>query len=184
MNTSFYIAISNDNRTEWKNPILSFLHYIEQEFSRFHSNNELNRFNDTKKDSTIDVSPILYDLLKKAEEYRLQTAGRFSPYMLTQLEAHGYNQSFPFKTAANDSAAIHYQNESQPLIFQEGYQIIKKTNQKVDLGGIAKGYAVEAASKWLQHQTNSKYGIIDGGGDMAMWSNGEKTWTDWGDGPF
>ena len=95
MNTSFYIAISNDNRTDWKDPILSFLHYIEREFSRFHSNNELSRFNDSKKDATIDVSPILFDLLKKAEEYRLQTAGRFSPYMLNELEAHGYNQSFP-----------------------------------------------------------------------------------------
>ena len=176
MNTSFYIAISNDNRTDWKDPILSFLHYIEREFSRFHSNNELSRFNDSKKDAAIDVSPILFDLLKKAEEYRLQTGGRFSPYMLNELEAHGYNQSFPFKTAAHDSAAIHYQTESQPLIFQEGYQIIKKTDQKVDLGGIAKGYAVEAAAKWLQQQTNSKYGIVDGGGDMAVWSNGEKNW--------
>ncbi|WP_342431510.1 hypothetical protein [Neobacillus sp. FSL H8-0543] len=24
--------------------------------------------------------------------------------------------------------------------------------------------------------THSKYGIVDGGGDMAMWSNGDKTW--------
>ena len=60
---------------------------------------------------------------------------------------------FPFNTAAHEAAAIHYQTESQPLIFQEGYQIIKKTKQKVDLGGIAKGYAVEATAKWLQQQT-------------------------------
>jgi thiamine biosynthesis lipoprotein len=176
MNTSFYIAISNENRTDWKKPILSFLHYIEREFSRFHNDNELSHFNDAKKGATIQVSPILFDLLKKAEEYRLQTGGRFSPYMLKQLEAHGYNQSFPFKKAENEAVSIHYQTDSQPLIFQEGCQIIKKTKQKVDLGGIAKGYAVEAAAKWLQQQTNSNYGIVDGGGDMAMWSNGEKTW--------
>ena len=82
MNTSFYIAISNENRTDWKGPILSFPDHIEREFSRFHSNNELSRFNDTNKDAAIDVSPILFDILKKAEEYRLQTGGRFSPYML------------------------------------------------------------------------------------------------------
>ena len=178
MNTSFYIALSNDQRTDWKEPILSFLRYIEREFSRFHNDNELSRFNDTKKDATLQVSPILFDVLKKAEEYRVKTEGRFSPYLLNQLEAHGYNQSFPFKKAANEASAIHYQTESQlePLIFQEGCKISKRTEQKVDLGGIAKGYAVEAAAKWLQQHTQCKYGIVDGGGDMAMWSNGEKTW--------
>ena len=35
---------------------------------------------------------------------------------------------------------------------------------------------MEAISKWLQNHTHSKYGMIDGGGDMAMWSNGDKTW--------
>ena len=176
MNTSFYMAVSNDNRTEWKKSVLSFLQYIEQDFSRFHSDNELSRFNEAKRDSTICVSPVLYDILKKAEEYRLKTEGRFSSYMLTQLEAHGYNQSFPFITANNEATTLYYQSERQPLIFKEDGQIIKKTDQKIDLGGIAKGYAVEAVSKWLQNHTHCKYGMIDGGGDMAMWSNGDKTW--------
>ncbi len=176
MNTSFYIAISNENRIDWKKTIISFLQYMEQEFSRFRSDNELRRLNEAKRDSTIVVSPILFDLLKKAEEYRLKTGGRFSPYMLIQLEAHGYNRSFPFKTADHEATIIHYQQERQPLIFKEDCQIVKKTDQKIDLGGIAKGYAVEAISKWLRNHTNSRYGIVDGGGDMAMWSNGDKTW--------
>ena len=46
-------------------------------------------------------SPVLYDLLKRADDYYLKTDGRFSPYLLTQLEAHGYDQSFPFETSQN-----------------------------------------------------------------------------------
>lgn len=176
MNTSFYIAVSHGTELEWKQPILSFLQYIEREFSRFHNNNELSKFNKTKKGTAIHVSPILFDILKKAEAYRLKTGGRFSPYMLKELEAHGYHQSFPFQQAANEDAAIHYKNDIQPLIFKENGQIIKNTEQKVDLGGIAKSYAVEAAAKWLKEHTHSPYGIVDGGGDMAVWSNGEKNW--------
>lgn len=176
MNTSFYIGVSNENHTEWKEAILSYLEYIEQEFSRFRTNNELMRLNEANRDEAISVSPILFDLLKKAEEYRLKTEGRFSPYMLSQLESHGYRQSFPFNVADRETPFKPYQMESQPLLFLKGNRIMKKTDQKIDLGGIAKGYAVEAIAKWLQTQTHSKYGIVDGGGDMAMWSDGEKTW--------
>lgn len=177
MNTSFYIAISNEYNTNWKETILSFLQYMEREFSRFLRNNELSSLNEVKRDSIIVVSPILFDLLKKAEEYRLKTEGRFSPYLLTQLEVHGYKQSFPFEVAPHHEMIPRYKNEDQSLIFMEGCQVMKKTDQKVDLGGIAKGYAVEAVSKWLQNHTRSTYGIVDGGGDMAMWSKGDKAWT-------
>ncbi|WP_161974854.1 FAD:protein FMN transferase [Bacillus timonensis] len=177
MNTSFYIAISNEYNTNWKETILSFLQYMEREFSRFLSNNELSRLNEAKRDSIIVVSPILFDILKKAEEYRLKTEDRFSPYLLIRLEVHGYKQSFPFEVAQHEETIPRFKNEDKPLIFTEGYQVMKKTDQKVDLGGIAKGYAVEAISKWLQNHTRSTYGIVDGGGDMAMWSKGDKAWT-------
>ncbi|QBK24474.1 FAD:protein FMN transferase [Ureibacillus thermophilus] len=176
MNTNFRITIENRDGFEWKNHVISFLQYIEREFSRFRKNNELWYINEAPKNQTICVSPILYDMLKKAEEYRKKTEGRFSPYLLIPLENHGYNRSFPFQTANHEAAFLHYENESEPLIFKENFQFIKNTDQKIDLGGIAKGYAVEAIAKWLKNNTSSKYGIVDGGGDMSIWSNGEKTW--------
>lgn len=176
MNTTFYIEIASNRRKDWKNSVISFLQYIEREFSRFRNRNELWQFNEAKRNTTIRVSPILYDLLKKADEYRQKTGGRFSPYLLTPLENHGYNQSFPFVTANNRAANLHYKTELHPLIFKEDYQITKNTDQKIDLGGIAKGYAVEAVAKWIKQHTNCKYGIVDGGGDISVWSNGEKTW--------
>lgn len=175
MNTTFFIGIEK-NGAHWKNTIISFLHYMNQEFSRFRKGNELWQFNNAKKNTTIRVSPILYDLLIKAEKYRVKTEGRFSPYLLIPLEKHGYHQSFPFQIANNETSTIQYENELQPLLFKDNYQIVKNTEQKVDLGGIAKGYAVETIANWLQKHTYSKFGIIDGGGDMMVWSHGKKTW--------
>lgn len=176
MNTTFHICIENSKGVEWKEPVISFLRYICREFSRFRKNNELWRLNEAPRNEPVRVSPVLYDMLKKAEEYRRKTGGRFSPYLLIPLEKHGYNRSFPFQTADNEITDIRYENETEPLIFQEDCQVVKKTDQKIDLGGIAKGYAVEAAAKWLRRNTRSKYGIVDGGGDLSVWSNGEKIW--------
>ncbi|WP_342431511.1 FAD:protein FMN transferase [Neobacillus sp. FSL H8-0543] len=136
MNTSFYMAISNENHTHWKKTIISFLQYMDREFSRFRSDNELRRLNEAKRDSVVVVSPILFDLLRKAEKYRLITGGRFSPYILTQLEAHGYNQSFPLRLPIMKRQLSNIKINGRLLFFKEGCQIIKKTDQKIDLGGI------------------------------------------------
>lgn len=177
MNTTFYIEISNSEIENWQEIISSLLQYFEREFSRFHTDNELWVFNEEKKNSIIKVSPILFDLLKKGEEYHIKTDGRFSPYMLSILEAQGYNQSFPFvKSSNNMDAVIDYKQERNPLVFHDDFMITKNTEQKIDLGGIAKGYAVEAVSKWLRKNARSRYGIVDGGGDIEVWSDGEKSW--------
>lgn len=176
MNTTFYIEISNSVISDWKDIISELLRYFEREFSRFQTNNELWRFNQLERDLTAVVSPVLYDLLEKADEYYRKTEGRFSPYLLSELVAHGYDQSFPFEASKNSFVPIDYQIESQPLIFHGNCKITKKTEQKIDLGGIAKGYAVAAIAKWLKKYAHSKFGMVDGGGDIALWSNGEKTW--------
>lgn len=175
MNTAFHIEIEK-NETDWKKAVLSFLHYMDREFSRFRENNELWRFNEARINSAVRVSPIFYDLLKKAETYRQKTGGRFSPYLLSPLKAHGYSQTFPFTTAGHEEADFDYELQSQPLLFQDNFLINKNTDQKIDLGGIAKGYAVEAIAQWLKRNIQSRYGLVDGGGDMAVWSNGEITW--------
>lgn len=176
MNTTFFVATSNSDISDWKNNITSFLLYIEREFSRFQQNNELWRLNQFKKNKKIIISSILYDILQKAEEYRLKTKGRFSSLMLDPLESHGYNQSFPFEVAHDDLSLPNWEIENQPFLFHDDFQITKQTDKKVDLGGIAKGYIVESIANWLQKIANSKYGIVDGGGDIAVWSNGEKNW--------
>lgn len=177
MNTTFYIEISNSEIPNWKEVISLLLQYFEREFSRFRINNELWFFNEAKKGAVLPVSPIFYDLLRNAEQYRVKTEGRFSPYILSTLIAHGYNQSFPFEYAKiEESPVTNYQQELEPLRFHDNYTITKNTDQKIDLGGIAKGYAVEAISKWLKKEARSRYGIVDGGGDIEVWSNGEKRW--------
>ena len=47
---------------------------------------------------------------------------------------------------------------------------------RFNLGGIGKGYAVESAASWLKQFAGATNGIVDGGGDISVWSNDEKEW--------
>jgi len=177
MNTEFYLAMPKGVHFKWKEKAEKWLQYVAQEWSRFQPNNELSQLNDLKVGETLRISSSLFDCLVQANKYYQLSNGLFSPYLKRQLEQHGYNQSFPFDFAKSKA----FQNQSlivdQPFHFLDGGQVMKVAQQEIDLGGFAKGYAIEKLANWLEQEVSSDYGLIDGGGDMKMWSSGEKTWT-------
>lgn len=176
MNTDFYIAVPTSDDLNWKREIESWLVYVAEEWSRFREDNELARLNVLKIGETMQLSESLYDCLTKAHYYYELTGGLFSPYLKKQMEQNGYDTSFPFTHSTSESIGTEFVSES-PFLFLDDKRIMKKSNQEVDLGGFAKGYAVEMAGEWLKENGFSEYGIVDGGGDMTMWSDGEKEWT-------
>ncbi|MFJ6209441.1 FAD:protein FMN transferase [Lysinibacillus sp. NPDC092081] len=177
MNTEFYIAMPKGVHFVWKEKAEKWLQYVAQEWSRFQSNNELSQLNDLEIGETLRISSLLYDCLVQADRYYQLSNGLFSPYLKRQLEQHGYNQSFPFDEAKSKA----FQNKpllaDQPFQFFGDAQVMKIAQQEIDLGGFAKGYAIEKLANWLEEEVSPDFGLIDGGGDMKMWSSGEKTWT-------
>ncbi|WP_332647593.1 FAD:protein FMN transferase [Lysinibacillus sp. 54212] len=176
MNTNFYIGISGNSSVDWKGKVEEWLSYVAKEWSRFETNNELDRLNQLTVGEILKLSPDLYHCLKMADDYCILTEKLFSPYLKMHLEQHGYHQSFPFKEGERASIKIPEQ-VGNPFLFLGGGYVKKMGKQDVDLGGFAKGYVVEKIAEWLQHEISPEYGIVDGGGDMKMWSSGEKVWT-------
>lgn len=176
MNTVYYIALPKGHSASWKEPIKKWLYYVEKEWSRFQKGNELDRLNQLEVGETIQLSPSLYSCIQRANDYHIQTEGLFSPYLKSQLEQHGYNQSFPFHIAEKLSRSQFF-NLDSPIQLLNDYYVLKTGEQQIDLGGFAKGYIVEKIGRWLQQETSAAFGMVDGGGDMSVWSNGEKEWT-------
>lgn len=179
MNTNIYIEISNSQVVNWKEEIQAWLLYVDQEWSRFRDDNELAMLNQLPKGECIQLSSPFYDVLYHANEYWKKTKGLFSPYLKKQLEQIGYVKGFPFSETPIISSANFQEGiseDSKPLLFLGHNTIQKNTNQEVDLGGFAKGYALESAAKWLRKNGAAEYGIVDGGGDITMWSDGAKEW--------
>lgn len=176
MNTNYYIALPKEISKNWKQPIEQWIQYVAAEWSRFQKGNELAKLNQLEIGKTIQVSTTLFDCLKRANDYYVQTEGLFSPYLKIQMEQHGYNQSFPFQHANNHSIQPLVNGKS-PILFLDNKSVLKTGEQQIDLGGFAKGYVVENIAQWLQQETSSPYGIVDGGGDMKVWSTCDKEWT-------
>lgn len=176
MNTEFYIAIPKGKNTTWKDQAEKWLRYVATEWSRFQDNNELSQLNGIKIGETLRINSSLYDCLYRANDYYLRSYGLFSPYLKLQLEQQGYNQSFPFEVTKHPVEHA-YDVTQKPFLFLNNQQVMKVANQEIDLGGFAKGFAIEMLADWLKKEVAPEYGIIDGGGDIQVWSAGEKEWT-------
>ncbi|WP_318505008.1 FAD:protein FMN transferase [Bacillus sp. T3] len=177
MNTDFFVEISNSTISNWKEHILGWFEYVDREWSRFNHDNELAQLNGLKIGQQISLSPPLFDVLQKADHYRMTTEGLFSPYLMNCLNYHGYNQTFPFVKAEVESRQDHSMVKGCPFKFDsEQSTVTRIANGQVELGGIGKGYAVESAMVWLKKFANAESGIVDGGGDISVWSGGIKEW--------
>ncbi|MDP4154848.1 MAG: FAD:protein FMN transferase [Bacillota bacterium] len=180
MNTNFHFQVMNCLKKDWKNIISDWIHYVETEWSRFRNDNELFRLNELSVGEQMIVPPPLFDILQKAEDYRKKTKGFFSPYLLPQISFHGYDQAFPFSSALSNDFELPsvYNQMDGPFEFEQGTNTVKRIYPgKLDLGGIGKGYAVQSAGHWLKEIGQARAGIVDGGGDITVWSDGEKEWT-------
>lgn len=178
MNTSFYLAVSNSDIMDWKEIAMQWILYVEKEWSRFHSDNELAKINAIKVGDEIQVSPFLYNVIETANDYAKKTDFLFSPYLYDEINNHGYVQSFPF-TETNDIKVSTVPSSPTTDVFTfnpKKLTLTKLTNKRVDLGGIAKGFVVDLLANWLQETCGAKFGMVDGGGDLTVWSNGEKHW--------
>jgi thiamine biosynthesis lipoprotein len=182
MNTTFYFQVVNCLNKDWKNVISDWIEYVEREWSRFRINNDLDCLNELSVGEQIMLPPPLFDIIQKAEDYRKKTKGLFNPYLLQQMKFHGYDQAFPFPFSSTlgkeyEFPNIYNQTDGPFEYDQESNTVKRIAPGKLDLGGIGKGYAVQSAGQWLKEIGQARAGIVDGGGDITVWSDGEKEWS-------
>lgn len=176
MNTEVFIQVEYLENIKWQLTIEQWFTYVAKEWSRFPSNNELHTINSLKIGETFEVLPPLYECLNLANNYFIKTNGLFSPYLKEQIEQHGYTKTFDSIQSTNEASTLTSPCVSPPFKFHGNNKLQRIAVGQIDLGGFAKGFAGQYAKALLQQLGETKYGIIDVGGDLLMWSNGEKQW--------
>jgi thiamine biosynthesis lipoprotein len=150
------------------------LRRLESLLSRFLPGSELSRLNAA---GSLDVGPELLELAELALAARERTDGRFDPTVHDALVAAGYDRPFdlldpasrPVDTPrARCAGAVAVDRHAGRIALEPGYRL--------DLGGIAKGWAADHVVAFL---SESGPALVNAGGDVsaagAAWPVGVET---------
>ena len=139
----------------------------EQHLSRFRPDSELSLINQSSGNET-PVSPVMTAVLQAALRAERQSGGLVTPAVLPALEAAGYSSSFeqiPAEVASISGS------EGKPARLGPGsielgpHSVRLAAGVRLDLGGIAKGWAADEAASRLRR---SGPALVNAGGDIAV----------------
>jgi thiamine biosynthesis lipoprotein len=140
----------------------------EDRFSRFRPDSELSRLNESPQER-VPVGSELGDLLARSLAYARLSGGLFDPVVLEDLLVLGYDRTFEEvgaraqkKVSLLDTPRFRWRDLR---VDRTHHEVARPRGARVDLGGIAKGAAVDAAMVELSRYPGA---LVDIGGDIRV----------------
>ncbi len=125
------------------------------------------------------VSPELAAMLQDAAQLTSQSEGLFNPTIGGLIQTWGF-QTDDFKAVLPDEKIITALVKENPQMSDLTISVTKvqskNKNVKLDLGGYAKGYALDRAATILKQQGINDTLINIGGNVLALGSHGKRPW--------
>ena len=150
---------------------------IQNKFSRFDKNSNLNQLNkNLNRWQKIDEE-FLY-LIKKSLEIQKNTENYFDITLKSTLENLGYDENYSFQKK-EISKFLKIKSKIKFLLFSQ-VKINERTSEiylrkEIEFGGIGKGYALDRVYDILITNNIENF-LINAGGDIRCKSNGKKDW--------
>lgn len=166
---------------------------VMREFQRLHDllhawkPSELNNLNAAiAKGEAIEVSPELFVMLKEAALLSTQSEGLFNPAIGGLIKLWGFHAD-EFKAVLPEDKEVARLVVAKPqmgdLVFgllsvdvNKGAISSRNSAVQLDLGGYAKGYALDRAAALLKQQGIHNALINIGGNVMALGQHGDRAW--------
>ncbi len=145
-------------------------HFVIDKFSRFKKDSELSKLNHSNGRKA-KVSQELFSLIEFALDIADKTNGAYDPTVIDFLETYGYGAKYDFSRLKNKNLIkkevaeiLKTRPSFKDIKINKSSLIIKLAqNQKIDLGSIGKGYAIDRAFNELLPLENF---LINAGGDI------------------
>ncbi len=169
MGSEIAFWLEADGLTVWEAFRQAEAVFIEAEWalSRFDSFSELSLLN-ARPGEWVSVSPLLWDITRRALALAEETGGLFDPTLLSALESAGYTHLFEEMMASTIGPLLSQAPEigrwPEIGLDPERRAVLLPPGTKLDFGGIGKGYTARQAAHLL-----GRFGpcLVDAGGDLS-----------------
>lgn len=160
---------------------------IQQDFQRWHNqfhawqpDSEISRLNTAfAQGEAADVSPELAGIIEDATRWYERSDGLFNPAIGGLVKAWGF-QADEFRPVRVDADKIAALIEADPrmtdITVNDGRAFSKNPAVRLDLGGYAKGYALDRAVQHLRKEGVNNALVNIGGNIIALGRHGDKPW--------
>lgn len=134
----------------------------------FDPNSELSRLNSSAAEKPFVCSPALWEILLETRKFHRLSNGAFDPTIRPLMKVWGFHRNrrtLPSKAEIAEAKKI---SGFDKVLFLDADRSVyfKTPGVSIDLGGIAKGWAVDKAADAVLKNTSVRIGIIDLGGNM------------------
>lgn len=152
------------------------LRRLDNGLSPYKKGSELYQINHRKEQSTLPITMEMQVLLQRSQHYSELTAGAFDITFASVGEHYDYRQSqqpSPQKTNLLSKAIDYRQLQLNP---KTNTLTLDNPNTRIDLGGIAKGYAVDRAINLLSAHGIQHANVSAGGDARVLGDKRGKPW--------
>ncbi len=184
-NTTVYLATDKNLSKNKQDEILNSLKYIEDEFisyeTQYHRSSFIQKFNELPVGEQLLIPIKAKKLLLVAKNAYEFTNGKYNPSTLPLLEswklsASTFNKNTVFVSIPQSieiETGLQAVEEFGTLDISKNSLLKPSQNFKLDLGGVAKGYAVDEIVNILKDEQISKGYISIGGSSIYIFSTEE-----------
>jgi thiamine biosynthesis lipoprotein len=144
--------------------VFSEIKRIEDLLSKYNPDSEVSRLN---KGGEIKASPETFYVIKKAKEFWQASYGAFDITVGPLVDLWGFTEKEYFMPTKEEITKVLGSIGSDKIILNDSDNVVKfmASGMKIDLGAIAKGFAVDCAVKKLK-ESGIKSCLINAGGQI------------------
>jgi thiamine biosynthesis lipoprotein len=170
MGTAIHVELWSDDRqaaTDALEAVMHEMHRIDALMSPFKESSELSRINRDAAREPVEVSDELFGLLARSIAFSELSAGAFDITYASAGHLYDYRRRIrpTEERLSNARAAIGYRH----LQLDRATRTVRfsRAGMRIDLGGFAKGYAVDNGAAILARQ-GVRHAVVAAGGDSRL----------------
>ena len=147
--------------------VLAEMERVNRLMSPYIEQSQLSKINQYAHEGPVEVDRDLFQLIEKSQEVSILTNGAFD--ITYASVGHLYNYWKEVKPTEEEVAAAKLLIDYKNLVLDKDQLSVRflKHGVKIDLGGIAKGFAVDRSIRHLQ-DIGIKHALVSAGGDTRL----------------